>query len=65
MKFKCVNNEAMESQLTVGKIYEGKYSTQYFDVISQPNIEISACDDGVNGVYNHWRFKEVKEESNE
>lgn len=60
MKYRCLNNKGIETQLTVGNIYEGKESENHKTYIGVPYLEIETADDGLNGIYNPYRFEEVK-----
>lgn len=63
MKFKCISDEPNTNEmkmLTVGKIYDGKFTTPIF--LHGKTVFIRECDDGISGEFQEKYFEVVEDD---
>lgn len=62
MKFKCISDEPNTNEmkmLTVGKVYEGRFTTPI--TLRGKWVFIQECDDGIQGKFQEKYFEVVEE----
>lgn len=59
MKFRCINNQDVETLVTVGKVYAGQEIKGLLDAVI--GIRVYRCDDKHEGYFSPSRFEPAEE----